>query len=63
MSQKITVTGTDCFALAAQNLSDATQFYRIMVENDLTDPEITGAPVTIIIPDQVAESTGGVPGQ
>jgi len=63
MALTITVTGTDCYTLAAQYLGDATEFYRIMVENDLTDPMITGAPVQITIPDTTLPSTGGIPTQ
>jgi hypothetical protein len=63
MTQTITATGTDCFALAAEYLTDATEFYRIMVQNGLTDPVITGEPVTIIIPDVETASTDGIPTQ
>jgi hypothetical protein len=63
MSITISVTGTDCFALAAKYLGDATEFYRIMVEDDLTDPDISGAPVAIVIPDAVVAPTGGIPTQ
>ncbi len=59
----ITVTGTDCYALAAQYLSDATEFYRIMTQNGLTDPMISGEPVTLTIPDPVTTPSGGVPTQ
>jgi hypothetical protein len=63
MTQTISVTGTDCFALAAQYLGDATEFYRIMAQNDLTDPLILGEPVQIVIPDVDDTPTGGVPTQ
>ena len=63
MTKTVAVTGTDCFALAAKYLGDASQFYRIMQQNSLTDPDITGAPQEIIIPDVNTTSTGGVPTQ
>lgn len=63
MTQTIKVTGTDCYALAAKYLNDATQFYRIMTQNNLTDPVITGEPVDIVIPDIDTSKTGGAPTQ
>lgn len=63
MTKPITVTGTDCFALAAKYLGDATQFTRIMRQNNLTDPVISGDPVKIIIPDVATTSTDGIPTQ
>jgi hypothetical protein len=57
------VTGTNCYALAAQYLGDATAFYRIMQQNGLIDPVISGPPTEIVIPDPDATSTGGVPTQ
>jgi hypothetical protein len=61
--QTITTTGTDCFALAAEYLGDATQFNRLLAQNDLTDPLIIGEPVQIVIPDVDTSLTGGVPQQ
>jgi hypothetical protein len=61
--QTIQVTGTDCFQLAAENLGDATQFYRILTQNSLTDPLILGTPIEIVIPDVETTSTGGIPTQ
>jgi hypothetical protein len=52
---EVTVTGTDCFSLAAQYLGDATEFYRIMVQNGLSDPVIS------VIPDVEISSTDGIP--
>ena len=63
MTQTIQVTGTDCFRLAAKYLNDASQFYRIMQQNGLTDPNITGVPQQITIPDVSTTSTGGIPTQ
>lgn len=63
MPQTITTTGTDCFHLAGQYLGDATQFIRIMQQNNLSDPVISGEPVQIVIPDVNANATGGAPTQ
>lgn len=63
MTTTVTVTGTDCFHLAATYLGDATQFFRIMMQNGLSDPVISGEPVTLVIPDKVTASTDGVPTQ
>jgi hypothetical protein len=61
MTIEVTVTGTDCFILAARYLGDATEFYRIMVQNDLADPVISGPPVTLVIPDVETGPTDGIP--
>lgn len=61
MTTEVIVTGTDCFSLAAQYLGDATEFYRIMVQNKLVDPVISGAPVVLVIPDVETSSTDGIP--
>jgi hypothetical protein len=61
VTTEVTVTGTDCFSLAAQYLGDATEFYRIMVQNGLTDPVISGPPVVLVIPDVETSSTDGIP--
>lgn len=62
MTSTVTVSGTDCYKLAAQYLGDATQWWRIMLQNGLNDP-IIGRPRTIIIPDVNPALTGGLPGQ
>jgi len=61
MTTEVTVTGTDCFRLAAKYLGDATEFYRIMVQNGLSDPVISGPPVVLVIPDVETGSTDGIP--
>lgn len=61
--QTIVVTGTDCYALAAKYLGDVTQFIRIMQQNGLTDPVISGAPIKIVIPDVDPSATGGIASQ
>ena len=58
--QTIQVVGTNCYALAAQYLQDATQFIRIMQQNNLTDPQIYGLTI-LVIPDLDTTVTGGMP--
>lgn len=61
MSQVINVApGTNCYSLAATYLQDATQFIRIMQQNNLSDPVIY-AVGTLVIPDVDLTLTGGVP--
>lgn len=57
----ILVAGTDLFTVAAQELGDATQWYRIAALNDLDDPMVFGL-TTLQIPDLDASATGGLPG-
>jgi hypothetical protein len=68
VTQTITVSGTDCFALAAQYLNDPNQFFRILAQNEalltidgFADVVISGTPITIAIPDIQATSNGGIP--
>lgn len=56
----IIVAGTNLFAVAAQELGDATQWYRIAMSNDLSDPMIFGLQ-TLQIPDPDPNATGGLP--
>ena len=56
----ILVAGTDLFTVAAQELGDATQWFRIAALNGLTDPMLFGL-VTLGIPDIDASQTGGLP--
>jgi len=67
MTQTVTVSGTDCFSLAAKYLGDANQFYRILAQNvellsidGVADPVISGVPITVVIPDSETAS-GGIP--
>jgi LysM repeat protein len=60
--QQVTVTGTTLYALAAKYLGDATQWLRIAQQNNFAypaDPQISGPPVTLLIPDPVRNVTGG----
>lgn len=58
--QTILVAGTDLFTVAAQELGDATQWFRIAALNGLTDPMVFGL-LTLRIPNVGASQTGGLP--
>lgn len=60
--RSIIVAGTDLFTVAAQELGDATQWYRIAVINGLTDPMIFGL-TTLQIPPSDAKGADGLPTQ
>ena len=49
----ITVTAADVslYHVAAVQLGDATQWWRIAVANNLVDPMIASGPQTLLIPD------------
>lgn len=57
----IQVSGADLtlFHVAARELGDPTQWYRIGMANGLDDPLIYGV-TTLTIPRQSAESTDGI---
>ncbi len=56
----VLVAGTNLYAVAAQELGDATQWFRIAALNGLTDPMVFGL-VTLQIPNIDASQTGGLP--
>jgi hypothetical protein len=56
----ITVAGGNLFAIAAQQLGDATQWIRIAQLNNLNDPVLVGI-VTLLIPPLDPAATGGIP--
>ena len=56
----ILVTSIDLFTVAAQELGDATQWFRIAALNGLTDPMLFGL-VTLQIPKVDGSQTGGLP--
>ena len=56
----VVVAGTNLFALAAQELGDATQWYRIASLNNISDPLIFGL-TTLVLPDLDASATDGLP--
>lgn len=58
----ITVAGGNLFAIAAQQLDDATQWIRIARLNNITDPVLVGV-VTLLIPPLDPNATGGIPQQ
>jgi hypothetical protein len=58
----VTVAGGNLYALAAQQLGDATQWNRIAALNGLFDPMITGVMTLRIPPIDTVAGTGGVLG-
>lgn len=54
----ITVAGGNLFAIAAQQLGDATQWIRIAQANNLSDPVLLGV-VTLLIPPVDPNESGG----
>ena len=56
----IIVAGTNLFSVAAQELGDATQWYRIAALNGFTDPMVFGL-ATLVIPSADPATTGGLP--
>lgn len=59
---QITVAGGNLFAIAAQQLGDATQWIRIAQLNGLSDPVLTGL-VTLLIPPIDPSASGGIAAQ
>jgi len=55
----ITVAGGNLFRIAAEQLSDATQWLRIAQLNGLTDPMFSGVQ-TLLIPDHDPDAGGGI---
>jgi hypothetical protein len=58
----ITVVGDNLFRIAATQLSDATQWIRIAVLNDLSDPMLAGV-TTLSLPDVDPGAGGGIAAQ
>jgi LysM domain len=58
----ITVAGDNLFRLAAEHLSDATQWIRIAELNDLSDPMLRGVN-TLVIPAVDRNAGGGIAAQ
>lgn len=58
----IMVAGGDLFHLAAAQLDDATQWYRIAQLNGLKDSKLSGV-ITLIIPDPDPSAGGGIASQ
>jgi hypothetical protein len=55
----ITVTGSNLFQVAAQQLGDATQWIRIAQANGLSDPMLSGL-VALRIPTTDPSAGGGI---
>lgn len=58
-AKQVRVSGTNLFRVAARELGDATQWYRIAQLNDISDPWITTETTLLIPPPGV--SNGGIP--
>lgn len=56
----LTASGGTLYALAAKQLGDATQWYRIAQANSLSDPMLSGIQ-TLKIPDAIAATSDGIP--
>jgi len=57
--QTLVTAGGNLFAIAAAQLGDATQWVRIAMLNNLTDPMLTGV-VTLALPDVNPNAGGGI---
>lgn len=66
MAESITVGAhsVSLYHVAAEQLGDATQWWRIAQVNGLSDPDLTWltAPVSLILPAMDDTQTSGVPG-
>jgi hypothetical protein len=56
----VQTAGGNLFAIAAQQLGDATQWWRIAEASGLTDPMLSGV-VTLTIPDAIPAPSDGIP--
>ena len=56
----IQVTGANLFAIAAAELGDATQWYRIVLLNGLSDPMMFGLS-SLLLPAMDRTLTDGIP--
>ncbi len=57
--RSITTAGRSLFHIAATELQDATQWVRIAVANNLSDPMLHGV-TTLVIPDPDPQAGGGI---
>ncbi|MBE7728853.1 hypothetical protein [Komagataeibacter sp. FXV3] len=66
MPTTIRVTGSDTslYHVAARQLGDATQWWRIARLNGMADPDLSGftTPVTLLLPAPDTSQDSGVPG-
>ena len=58
----IRVADTTLFHVAARELGDATQWNRVALLNNLTDPVVRGV-VELLLPPYDISATGGLSGQ
>jgi len=58
----VTVTGSNLFKVAADELNDATQWIRLAQLNNLLDPMLAGI-VTLSVPDIDPQAGGGIASQ
>lgn len=56
----VTVSGTNLWRVAAEELGDASQWWRIARLNGMTDPEVRGVR-TLVVPDRNPSMRGGLP--
>jgi nucleoid-associated protein YgaU len=56
----VITSGGNLFAIAAAELGDATQWYRIAQASGLDDPMLSGV-VTLTIPDAIQAPSAGIP--
>lgn len=61
---KVTATDISLYHVAAAQLGDATQWWRIAQLNGMTDPDLSGfaTPVQLVMPTVDASLSSGVPG-
>lgn len=61
---KVTAADVSLYHVAAAQLGDATQWWRIAQLNGMTDPDLSGfgTPVQIVLPSVDASLSSGVPG-
>jgi hypothetical protein len=60
--QLVFVADTTLFHVAAAQLGDATQWFRIAALNGINDPMLRGV-VQLLLPPYDPSATGGLPGQ
>lgn len=60
MAVQITVAGGDLYRIAATQLGDASQWWRIAQANAITDPVLSGV-IALDLPQRNASLTDGLP--
>lgn len=61
---KVTAADVSLYHVAARQLGDATQWWRIAQLNGIADPDLSGfaTPVQLVLPTVDASLSSGVPG-